>query len=282
MGAVIPFAFEDHLVRSVVRNDEPWFVGKDVCYVLAIKDHHQALDRLDGDERGGCTVPTPSGDQEMIIVSEPGVYRLIFTSRKPEAERFKRWLAHEVLPELRRRGAYGAAAEPDATVGEEPVAVIQAKVAMINAACRCKGAAYAARLWDRLGLPTVPVVETHAPADDKARTALAGFLALDWAGASLSSALGRQIEMALDGDEATSAELRSCGIIAEAGGEGFLLAHVAEVAERFDELGCDYDGWKYLLRRLDGVKAGPKLRLEGRQARTTFVPAKWLDPAATA
>jgi prophage antirepressor-like protein len=82
MNAVVPFAFEDKLVRTVRIEDEPWFAGKDVCSVLDIRDHKQALGRLDEDERGGCSVPTPQGPQEMIVVSEAGVYRLIFTSRK--------------------------------------------------------------------------------------------------------------------------------------------------------------------------------------------------------
>lgn len=107
MNAITNFAFGEHLVRVIEREGEPWFVGKDVCGVLGISKHHQALENLDIDERGTCNVGTPSGNQDMIIVSEPGVYRLIFRSRKPEAERFKRWLAHEVLPEIRRTGRYG-------------------------------------------------------------------------------------------------------------------------------------------------------------------------------
>ena len=100
------FAFEDHLVRVVTRDGEPWFAGKDVCGALGIKDHHQALEKLDPDERGGYSVPTPMGEQSMIVISEPGVYRLVFRSSKPEAERFKRWLAHDVLPAIRKTGHY--------------------------------------------------------------------------------------------------------------------------------------------------------------------------------
>lgn len=108
-----PLLFEEeHLIRVVDRGDaEPWFVGVDVCRVLGIRDHHQALERLDDDERGRYNVPTPQGDQEVKIVSEPGVYRLTFTSRKPVAERLKRWLAHEVLPTIRKTGGYGQQAE---------------------------------------------------------------------------------------------------------------------------------------------------------------------------
>ena len=107
-----PLLFEgEHLVRQVEMNDELMFVGLDVCRVLGIRDHHQALDRLDEDERGRYIVPTPSGDQEMIVITEPGVSRLVFTSRKPVAERFKRWLAHEVIPSIRKTGSYGKEGE---------------------------------------------------------------------------------------------------------------------------------------------------------------------------
>lgn len=103
-----PLLFEEeHLVRQIDKDGELWFAGLDVCRVLGIKDHKQALERLDEDERGRYTIPTPGGDQDMIVVSEAGVYRLVFTSRKPVAERFKRWLAHEVIPAIRRTGHYG-------------------------------------------------------------------------------------------------------------------------------------------------------------------------------
>ena len=108
MTGISNFAFEDHLVRVVKQGDEPWFVGRDVCKVLQIKNETQAMSRLDSDERrDGVCITDPIGrEQSVIVVSEPGVFRLVFSSRKPEAERFKRWLAHEVLPELRRTGSY--------------------------------------------------------------------------------------------------------------------------------------------------------------------------------
>lgn len=103
-----PLLFEgEHLVRQIETGGELWFVGLDVCRVLEIAKPHQAMDRLDGDERGTYSVGTPGGDQNMIVISEAGVYRLVFTSRKPVAERFKRWLAHDVIPSIRKTGSYG-------------------------------------------------------------------------------------------------------------------------------------------------------------------------------
>ena len=102
-----PFLFEgEALVRVLDREGDPWFVGVDICRVLGLKDHKQALDRLDEDERGRYGIPTPGGVQDCIIVSEPGLYRMTFRSTKPVAERLKRWLAHEVLPAVRRTGSY--------------------------------------------------------------------------------------------------------------------------------------------------------------------------------
>lgn len=95
--------FEDHEIR-IIHNGEALFVAKDLCKALTV-DTSQTR-RLDNDEKGLCTVQTPGGPQKMTVVNEAGAYRLIFTSRKPEAERLKRWLAHDVLPELRKTGSY--------------------------------------------------------------------------------------------------------------------------------------------------------------------------------
>ena len=81
---------------------EPWFVAKDVCGVLELGNMHSSLAVLDEDERGLHTMETPSGDQEMTIISEAGLYSLILRSRKPEAKAFKRWVASEVLPSIRK------------------------------------------------------------------------------------------------------------------------------------------------------------------------------------
>lgn len=94
-------------VRVVMRNNEPWFVAKDVCNILEIKNSRDTLNKcLDEDERGVDIIYTPGGNQEMTIVSEAGLYSLILRSRKPEAKAFKRWVTHEVLPSIRKHGVY--------------------------------------------------------------------------------------------------------------------------------------------------------------------------------
>jgi prophage antirepressor-like protein len=91
--------FNDHDIRIVENDGEPWLVAKDVCDALDIGNASMALRRLDDDEKGVNSIETLGGNQEMQLINEAGVYRLIFTSRKTEAEAFKRWLAHDVLPE---------------------------------------------------------------------------------------------------------------------------------------------------------------------------------------
>ena len=93
-------------VRTIIRDGEPWFVAADVCRALEIGNSRQAIARLDDDEKGVISTDTPGGAQEMSVVNEPGLYALVLGSRKPEAKAFKRWITHEVIPTIRRHGAY--------------------------------------------------------------------------------------------------------------------------------------------------------------------------------
>lgn len=100
------FKFNENQIRTVAIEGEAWFVGNDACKVLDISDSKQAIERLDEDERGWCTVPTPGGPQKMAVINQSGLYSLILTSRKPEAKAFKRWITHEVIPSIMKTGAY--------------------------------------------------------------------------------------------------------------------------------------------------------------------------------
>lgn len=93
-------------IRVIERGGEPWFVAADVCRALELGEVHVAMRRLDDDEKGRCSVPTPGGEQEMSIINEPGLYSLVLGSRKPEAKAFKRWITHEVIPSIRKTGSY--------------------------------------------------------------------------------------------------------------------------------------------------------------------------------
>ncbi len=103
-------------VRALSVSGEPWFVAKDILDMLGLD--RTALRKLDEDERGVDTIHTPGGDQRVTTVSEPGFYALVLKSRKPEAKAIQRWVTHDVLPALRRDGAYVASdgTEDDATL----------------------------------------------------------------------------------------------------------------------------------------------------------------------
>ena len=97
--------YNNNPVRIVEKDGEPWFVAKDVCSILEL-DISSGARGLADDEKGLHTVQTPGGEQKLQVISEPGLYRLVFKSRKKEAEAFKRWVCHEVLPSIRKTGAY--------------------------------------------------------------------------------------------------------------------------------------------------------------------------------
>ena len=93
-------------VRTINQDGQVWFVAKDVCNILDIKDHKQSTRYLDEDEKGMFTIQTPGGEQESTFINEPGLYNVIFKSRKEEAKQFKRWVTHEVIPSIRKTGSY--------------------------------------------------------------------------------------------------------------------------------------------------------------------------------
>lgn len=111
MTTLTPFQYGATAVRTAVIDGEPHFVAADLCAVLEIGRQQDATRYLDADEKRGCLVDTPSGPQTMVVVTEAGMYSLVLRSRKPEAKAFKRWLTHEVLPAIRKTGAYSVQRE---------------------------------------------------------------------------------------------------------------------------------------------------------------------------
>ena len=98
------FEFKGAALRTLTDEaGEPWFVAKDVCDILEISNPSDALKRLDDDERSRFNLGRQG---ETNIVNEAGLYVLVLGSRKPEAHEFKRWVTHEVLPSIRKHGAY--------------------------------------------------------------------------------------------------------------------------------------------------------------------------------
>lgn len=94
-------------VRALLKNGDPWFVGKDVATALGFKNSRNAIKtHVFDSDKGVDTIYTPGGNQQMTIINESGMYALIFGSRLKEASKFKRWVTSEVLPAIRKHGAY--------------------------------------------------------------------------------------------------------------------------------------------------------------------------------
>lgn len=100
------FHFNGAQIRTVIKEEDPWFVAKDVCDALEIGNVSDALRRLEDDEKGLVLIDTLGGQQSVLGVNESGIYELTLGSRKKEAKAFKRWVKREVLPTIRKHGAY--------------------------------------------------------------------------------------------------------------------------------------------------------------------------------
>lgn len=101
------FNFEQNEVRTVLVNDEPYFVGKDVASVLGYSNTKDALSRhVDLEDKMGSRITTSGQSREMTIINESGLYSLILKSKLPNAKKFKRWVTSEVLPQIRKHGMY--------------------------------------------------------------------------------------------------------------------------------------------------------------------------------
>lgn len=107
-GTLTTLQFEGKSIRMVGTSDQPEWVAADVCQILGISNASKALSEFPANSKGITSSYTPSGQQEMLTVTEPGLYRLIFKSRKPEAERFQSFVCNEVLPCIRKHGCYPA------------------------------------------------------------------------------------------------------------------------------------------------------------------------------
>lgn len=102
------FDFKGAALRTLTdENGEPWFVAKDVCDILGTetRDLHKILESDEITNVDSINI-AQNGGKAPLIISEPGLYRIVMKSRKPEAKEFQRWVTHEVLPSIRKHGAY--------------------------------------------------------------------------------------------------------------------------------------------------------------------------------
>lgn len=107
MNEVQLFNFENHKVRSLLINSEPWFVGKDVADVLGYQNGSRDINRhVDEEDRQNYQNSTFDSPRGMTIINESGLYTLVLSSKLPSTKKFKRWVTSEVLPALRKTGQY--------------------------------------------------------------------------------------------------------------------------------------------------------------------------------
>ena len=107
-------------VRSIMVNNEPYFVGKDVAEILGYSRTADAIKvHVDKEDKGVCEMQTPGGVQNVTIINESGLYSLILSSKMPNAKKFKRWVTSEVLPAIRKHGVFAVDTmlnDPDAMI----------------------------------------------------------------------------------------------------------------------------------------------------------------------
>ncbi|THG87119.1 phage antirepressor protein [Pseudomonas sp. A-1] len=180
---IIPFQFEAREVRTLLIDDQPWFVAADVAAALQYREAKDMARNLDEDEKGRQIVPTLGGDQELLVINESGLYSAILRSRKPEAKRFKKWVTAEVLPAIRKHGRYEDAAGRmqtllGATIGTDGfrclAAVVDGKVRALPAPVRRRAKA---KLWAQVHAAFSVGRAEDIPAEqlDAARNFVAGY-----------------------------------------------------------------------------------------------------------
>ena len=126
-------------VRTVEIDGTPWLVGKDVAIALGYKNPQRAIrDHVDTEDQGVTKTVTPSGEQEMLIINESGLYSLILSSKMPKAKAFKRWVTSEVLPAIRKTGAY------ESFQAQQHIEQLEATNTRLNAAIQAVNEAKAA------------------------------------------------------------------------------------------------------------------------------------------
>ena len=111
-GELKIFNYKNNEVRTTVKDGEVWWVLKDVCDVLGLSNSRKVAERLDDDEKSNVTLSDVRNtsfeipNRGLTLINESGLYKVIFRSDKPEAKKFMHWVTHEVLPSIRKHGAY--------------------------------------------------------------------------------------------------------------------------------------------------------------------------------
>jgi prophage antirepressor-like protein len=140
-------------IRSLTIDDEPWFVGKDVALALGYSNTAKAIkDHIDNEDKLTERIVMSGQMRSIIIINESGLYSLILSSKLPNAKKFKRWVTSEVLPAIRKTGAYTIMNTDRATTMDDYL-----KAASIVASCRNERLPYIFGLLHKAGIEVPPV-----------------------------------------------------------------------------------------------------------------------------
>lgn len=298
MTALQIFEFESRPVRSLLRDEEPWFVGRDVCDALGLTNSNKSIGRLDADERSVTLCESfeqgsaGGGRQEVTIISEPGVYRLVFTSRTEAAQRFKRWLAHEVLPVLRRTGAFVMEAPRppmpaaldegddlptarDERLWGQSVGKMNAVARTLAVVERIYGPDAARALWEReKGLPKLARFTVAAQAARPSADPVGCWRHLMRAATGDGGALGRLLDLALH-DSVAAGRLRAYGVAVDPDREKGSVAVANDhrfLASVFAETPWSGD-WRLALAALPGARPSQtQFAFDGQRSRAVLLP----------
>lgn len=113
MNKLQVFNFNENQIRTLLINNEPYFIGKDVANILGYSNTRKAInDHVDEEDKGVTKCDTLGGKQDLIVINESGLYSLILSSKLPTAKKFKRWVTSEVLPAIRKTGRYQVPSDP--------------------------------------------------------------------------------------------------------------------------------------------------------------------------
>jgi prophage antirepressor-like protein len=182
MNGLQTFANEEFgAVRSLMIEDMPWFVGRDVATALGYAKPRNAISvHVDDEDKNSALIQGAiqggtQGNPNMTIINESGLYSLILSSKLPAAKRFKRWVTSEVLPAIRRTGGYGTAtqaAEPETAAAEtlparETTNDDYLRAASIVASCKNERLPYVLAYLSKAGLSTVCPVQTQEEQRDR-------------------------------------------------------------------------------------------------------------------
>ncbi len=289
MTDMMPFAFDDQLVRVVFIDGEPWFVLADVCRVLEHSNPSMAASRLDDDEKmtlnnaEGAKIKGLGGfgNSSVTIINESGLYSLILTSRKPEAKRFKRWVTHEVLPSIRKSGGYQAIPEDRPPLLDMPTEDVRAWTRMISECRMLHGKKAARQLWAMSPLPQVEgeAAET-APAGSAPDLEPENCLLhlLSWCLPRLEVTVG---ELLRQNDSTAQAALRPFGVLPDPRG----WTHWVAVARCHPSLSRCFHGttwagnWSDALLQLPEARRHPHAVWFGRMSKAVLLPRALVDRA---